>query len=93
MNTLLISVNADEDIVGYDEADYIMVFEMETRKVISRFRPSQVDVLEEVVDSSESCILVTSNVSEERLLEIEDYGVKVIIVARKNLHEFLNEIF
>lgn len=93
MNTLLASIDTDGEIVGYDEADYIVVFEMETRKLVKRFQPNQMNVFEEIMDASDSCILVTSRISDEKLVEIEEYGVKVIVVDKKSLREFLDEVF
>ncbi|MEM0356041.1 MAG: hypothetical protein QXT88_02785 [Desulfurococcaceae archaeon] len=93
MNTLLVSINNNGEIVGYEEADYITVFEMESRKMIRRFQPNQMNVLEDIIEASDSCILVTTSISSEKLLEIEEYGVKVIFVDKKDLRDFLNEIF
>jgi len=93
MNTLLVSINNNGEIVGYEEADYIIVFEMESRKMIRRFQPNQTNVLEDIIEASDSCILVTTSISSEKLLEIEEYGVKVIFVDKKDLRDFLNEIF
>jgi len=93
MNTLLVSINNNGEIVGYEEADYIIVFEMESRKMIRRFQPNQTNVLEDIIEASDSCILVTTSISSEKLLEIEEYGVKVIFVDKKDLRDFLSEIF
>ncbi len=79
-------------ITSYDDSEYIVFVDLDTRSTFVIAKPSNVDELEDILEKYNPSILVCKSLQPSLQAIIEDMGVKVINAVESNLVEFLKEI-
>lgn len=94
MNKVLISVDDRDRVVGYREAKWIVVYDMERRLIVDRVEMKDGELtLDLLIERHDPDILLTTKVSEEDLLMIEGEGVKTVLVKSVDLRRLIDELF
>lgn len=82
------------DIVSYSRADEIVVYDMDKKDIVSRFKkPQDPLLLEELLEDLDPMILVTTEIPLEVRELMIDMGVKILIVSEQDIDTFINNTF
>jgi len=83
-----------EFIVSYDEADELVVYDMDVKKIVYRLRkPQNPLLLEDVLEGLDPWVIVSEYISPEVSEVLRDMGVKIELTKKREVREFVAEVF
>lgn len=93
MTSVIISCKK-ELVVQYEEADELLIYDMDTRKVVFRGeKPQDPDLIEELVEDYDVCAIITAGITPENRMFFEGIGVKPVLVDKNLVDKVINDIF
>lgn len=83
-----------EFIVSYDEADELVIYDMDVKEVVHRVKkPQNPLLLEDLLENFDPWVVVSEYISPEVSEVLRDIGVKVELTKKRKVREFVEEIF
>lgn len=83
----------DDYVVSYDDADELVVYDMDERKLIDRFKkPRNIHILEDLLEKYDPWALITESLSPEKTEVVRDMGIKIHYVNKRRVEEVIKEI-
>lgn len=83
-----------EFIVSYDEANELIVYDMDSKRVVYKFKkPSSPLLLEDVLEDFDPWVVVSEYISPEVIEILRDMGVKIEITRRCKVSEYVESVF
>lgn len=93
MGSLILTCRG-ELIVSYEEANELIVYDMDSRRVILRIRkPDDPLLLEELLEDHDPWIIVSEYVPPKVYEVLRDMGLKVELTKKCRVVEYLENVF
>lgn len=93
MGTVVLTCRGNT-VVSYTEADELVIYDMEARRVVSRLRkPDNPVLLEDMLEDLDAWAILSEGVPPSVSDVIRDMGIKVQLVARRNIKDLIDELF
>jgi predicted Fe-Mo cluster-binding NifX family protein len=90
----IILTTKNNKIVDYDESEELVVYDMDSRKIVARLKkPSDPSLIEDLLEEHDPWIIVSGSMSPEVAEVLRDIGVKIEITNGGKLEDYISEVF
>jgi len=84
----------NNEIVGFNEAEELVVYDMDSKKITARLKkPRNIELLEDILEEYDPWIIATVEVDPEIHDQLREMGFKVEIVKPSKLNDYIEEVF
>ncbi len=84
----------NNEIVGFNEAEELVVYDMDSKKITARLKkPRSIELLEDILEEYDPWIIATVEVDPEIHDQLREMGFKVEIVKPSKLDDYIEEVF
>ncbi|MEM4482094.1 MAG: hypothetical protein QXK88_04775 [Desulfurococcaceae archaeon] len=81
-------------VVSYNEAEELVIYDMQAKRVISRLRkPSNALLLEEILEDFDPWVIFSEDIPADIVDAIRDMGIKVQLVKGYTVEGLISELF
>ncbi|MEM1595683.1 MAG: hypothetical protein QXS24_00815 [Desulfurococcaceae archaeon] len=93
MGSIILTIK-NNNIVSYDEAEELVVYDMDNRRIVARLKkPNDPVLIEDLLEEHDLWAIVSKSISPEVAEVLRGIGIKIEITDVASIEDYIREIF